>query len=380
MYSKNSRKFQIYLNRKIIDDPVLGQLSYDEYDSPDTCLFDKSKNICDLPFNDVEIQNTGNAFTCCPAWNPAMIGNVLVDDIRTIWQGKKAQLIRQTIIDGSYKYCNAKTCPAMLAGGGHRIVPKTDFIDPMRNIPKNISFSIDNTCNLICPSCRTEKIGILENSVHDTSIKIIRSVIRSLFNEQHDEDITLTIDGCGEIFFSSVYREIFETEEVFINPEKWPGFKIVMCTNGVMMTEKIQNKYKALFKKLLALRVSIDAGNKESYDIVREGGNWELLWENLDYFYATTISNPNIHWAWNLVLQADNIESIPALIKLAYNYPDKLPEIYIVNILNWGTYSQTEFDKKAVWEQSSEGYARAKEILSLPEVINYPKIFIPILN
>jgi hypothetical protein len=49
-------------------------------------------------------------------------------------------------------------------------------------------------------------------------------------------------------------------------------------------------------------------------------------------------------------------------------------------MLNWGTYSQSEFDKKAVWFNGSPNHNRAKEILSSPELVNYPKIFIPNLN
>jgi hypothetical protein len=48
-------------------------------------------------------------------------------------------------------------------------------------------------------------------------------------------------------------------------------------------------------------------------------------------------------------------------------------------MLNWGTYSQAEFDKKAVWFPGSPNYNRAKEILALPEIKQYPKMFIPTL-
>jgi hypothetical protein len=103
-----------------------------------------------------------------------------------------------------------------------------------------------------------------------------------------------------------------------------------------------------------------------------------LLWTNINFLYNNTLKNNHAKsWAWNLILQEDNFESITDLIKLAYQYPDNLPEIYIVNMLNWGTYSQEEFDKKAVWFTGSPKYNMAKEILLLPEIIKYPKIFLP---
>lgn len=381
MILNNLREFEIQLKKKIIKDPILGTLSYEEYDSPESCNFDKNLNVCDLPFGDVEIQANGDVFMCCPGWNPASIGNLLKEDMHSIWNGEKAKVVRESVTDGSYRYCNAKTCPAMIAGGGNRIVPKETFVDPKLQFPRNMAFSIDNTCNLICPSCRTYKIITLEESAHQRALKILRTAFSSVFKEPHDQPITLTFDGVGEIFFSPVYREIFETEEVFKTPDKWPGFKTVLCTNGTMMTEKIQKKYSVLFDRMLGIRLSIDAGNKESYEKVRCGGDWELLWENINFLYQNTLkNNKSKSWAWNLILQEDNFESIPDLIKLAYQYPDNLPDIYIVNMLNWGTYSQEEFDKKAVWFIGSPKYNKAKEILSLPEVVNYPKIFIPKLD
>ena len=245
----NRREFAMHLKRKIIDDPVLGELNYEEYDSGETCNFDKNENICDLPFGDVEIQANGSVYMCCPGWNPASIGNLLEEDMHSIWNGEKARVVRESILDGSYRYCNAKTCPAMIAGGGGRIVPKSTFVDPKLKFPKNIAFSVDNTCNLVCPSCRTYKIITLEADAHQRALKILRTAFGSVFNEPHDQHITLTFDGVGEIFFSPVYREIFETEEVFKHPEKWPNFKTVLCTNGTMMTEKIQQKYSILFER-----------------------------------------------------------------------------------------------------------------------------------
>jgi len=378
---KNGREFEIHLKKKIIDDPIIGRLVYEEYDSSESCNFDKNENVCDLPFNDIEVQSDGRVYTCCPGWNPASIGNLLESDLKSIWNSDKATAVRNSMTDGSYKYCNAKTCPAMIAGGGDRIIPKSNFVDTKNRFPKNIAFSVDNTCNLICPSCRTHKIITLENEAHNRALKILRTAFRSVFNEPHDQQIIFTFDGVGEIFFSPVYREIFETEEVFKTPEKWPNFKTVLCTNGTMMTEKIQNKYHVLFERALGIRLSIDAGNKDSYEKVRCGGDWDLLWENIDYLYQQTLKNTDTKsWAWNVILQEDNYESIPDLVKLAYQYPDNLPDIYIVNMLNWGTYSQEEFDKKAVWFKNSPKYNKAKEILSLPEVVNYPKMFRPILD
>lgn len=359
----------------VINDPFLGKLVYTEYSSPDSCNFDKSSHVCKMPFTDAEIRDNGDVYTCCPAWNPVSVGNVLETDLRDIWTGFRAKILRNSVSDGTYKYCNHKTCPSMIAGGGPYIIPKREFVDPNRSIPKNFSFSLDKSCNLTCPSCRTSAIRSLSNN--SKARDVLKAVFKSVFNEPHNDEVIMTFDGAGEIFFSSLYRELFDTEEVFQAPEKWPNFKVVLCTNGIMMTKKIQETYHTLFERAASVRISVDAGNKASYEKVRQGGVWEVLWKNLDFLYDNTLKNdPSKFWAWNLILQDDNFESLPELIDIAYQYPENLPEIYITNLLNWGTLE--DYATKAVWLSTAPRHEQLKEILALPKVKNYPKIFNPL--
>jgi hypothetical protein len=375
----SSRQFKALLQKKIIKDEILGTLVYEEYQTDGTCNFDKNNNICDISFYDLEIKMNGDVHFCCPGWNPSCIGNILDESLESLWNGLKAETVRNSFLDGSYRYCNEKTCPSMIAGEGHRIIPKEKFKDPKLKLPRNVAFSIDNTCNLVCPSCRTEKIIVQDTHYNQRSLTILRNVFAGLFSESHDHETILTFDGLGEIFFSPVYREIFETEEVFKAPEKWPNLKFVLCTNGTMMTEKIQTRYKSLFDQSIGIRISIDAGNKESYEKVRCGGDWDLLLENMKYLYSNTLTEPNNKcvWTWNVILQKNNYESLPNLIELAYQFPDKLPDIYIVNMLNWGTLSPKEFNEQAVWLPSSSRHEDVKRVLNLDIVKNYPRIFLP---
>jgi molybdenum cofactor biosynthesis enzyme MoaA len=146
-----------------------------------------------------------------------------------------------------------------------------------------------------------------------------------------------------------------------------------------MMTEKIQNRYADMFRRISAMSISIDAGNKKSYDKVRLGGDWDLLWKNINYLYNTQKQRDinDFDWAWQVVLQEDNFESIPDLIDLAYNYPDRLPFIVISPILNWGTFTDEDFTNKSVISRTSKNYNRLMEILNTPKVLNYPKIVRP---
>lgn len=354
------------------EDQLFGKIRHRKYDLTSSCQFDKKVFLCSLPFNNAEIQSDGNVYVCCPAWNPAIIGNILEEDLESIWSGEKANALRNSITDTSFKYCRDNLCPAMLSGSGPHIINRNKFKDPNLKFPNHISLSIDRTCNLECPSCRLEKILTSSSLAHKQSLKIIQNIFDVILKEPHDQNISITMDGSGEIFHSAVYRQIFEdlkNKDLSL----WPNLSFVLCTNGTMLTPKIQNKYAYLLDKTSSYRFSIDAGNENSYNIVRKGGNWNMLWDNINYLYENRISKNKTHWALNLILQKDNYESLPDLIKIARSY-DILPQIYITNILDWGVQTRDRYTDMAIWLETHPDHDKMKKVLNLPEVVSYPDI------
>ena len=367
---------------KKLSDPVFGDLFYQELDKNDVTRVDAltkslQGRVCPEPFRKVMILQNGDVIICCPQWLPAVIGNVLEQDIKDIWAGEKANIIRQTILDGSYKYCDKKVCHFIAEA--EKIFPlKQDFNPRVKQFPTEINLSVDGTCNLYCPSCRIEKITFLGEQ-REKAAKIIGSVLDSLFYAPHNEHVELEIDGIGDIWSSAIYRNEFETRDCFSKPELWPNLKYTLLTNGVLMTEKIQNKHATLFTQTKIVKISIDAGNEPSYNKVRLGGNWNTLWKNLDYLYESRLKKPEnkVDWAWVVVLQEDNFESVPELIRRAYKYPDNLPMIHLHPILQGEHMPDFIFRDKAVWLETSPRYSKLLEILNSPEVTGYPKIYKP---
>ena len=359
----------------ILNDEHFSNIRYKKYKFNSASNFDKKSFACSLPFNNVEIQSNGDVYVCCPAWNPAIIGNLLEEDLESIWSGNRANAVRESIKDTSFRYCQENLCPAMLSGEGNHIIARDKFKAPVIKFPNYISLSIDNTCNLECPSCRFQKILKSSPAQHDKSLKIMENIFDVIFREPHNQKVLLTMDGAGEIFHSAIYRQIFEKLK-YKDFSLWPNVEFVLCTNGTMMTPKIQNKYSYLLDKAHSYRFSIDAGNEKSYNIVRKGGNWNSLWDNVNHLYNTRIEKTKLHWAINLVLQKDNYESIPELIEIAKTY-DVIPDIYITNVLDWGSQSTDIYNDMAVWMEHHNEHDRMKQILALPEVVNYPKIVKP---
>ena len=71
-------------------------------------MIEKSKYICEVPFTSLEIHDH-QRFLCCASW----LTKFLPDDAKPneAWNSEEANDIRNSILDGSYRYCDDKQCP-----------------------------------------------------------------------------------------------------------------------------------------------------------------------------------------------------------------------------------------------------------------------------
>src|SRR4030042_6325081 len=70
--------------------------------------------FCSKPFKWCEVSRgnrEGQLFLCCPAWLATSVGNLGDQSVLEIWNSARAQDIRRSILDGSFRYCNRSLCP-----------------------------------------------------------------------------------------------------------------------------------------------------------------------------------------------------------------------------------------------------------------------------
>jgi MoaA/NifB/PqqE/SkfB family radical SAM enzyme len=357
---------------RIIKQTEFGDLKYHQNYTGDFS-WPSNDYVCLSPYINTEIRINGNVTVCCPSWNPLVVGNVLEQDLRTIWKGDKIQAIRKSVLNGSYTFCDQHNCPHIqkhkLALGP--VQPKLQMKEEWTAVsetPRHIHFVMDLSCNLSCPSCRTRRINTITDPEIKEALKVTRSVLDSVFAEPHNEYKMLGMDGSGEVFHSEVWREIFNTHPAFTQIEKWPGLQFEFNTNGTMLTPKYQEKYSHLLDRAKMVRISVDAGNKNSYELVRREGDWDQLWINLRALH-NRIKPTKTKWCWNLIIQKNNYRSIPEFVKLASSF-DKRPAIMYTNILDWGQMGDS-FQNHAVWRPDHPEYPELQRILNLPEVKYY---------
>ena len=156
----------------------------------------------------IEVTLDGDVRMCgCGGWLPTTVGNLKQNTLHSILSSHQAQKIRQSIIDGTYQYCNEKLCGVIANDTLNTIetVPPNikRLLDNSEDfeMPRHISFQGDRTCNLSCPSCRTGIIKTPDDQVEE-QIQIGKLVYNNLFSRPSNQPLVLEVSGSGELFAS----------------------------------------------------------------------------------------------------------------------------------------------------------------------------------
>jgi MoaA/NifB/PqqE/SkfB family radical SAM enzyme len=299
--------------------------------------------VCRLPFTYMEANPT-HTFACCPTWLPTPIG--LIEDIENVRESDALKKIQDSMLDGSYSYCDSNQCPILNDFVNNNIIDKKNFI-PIKefkkedyNFPQTINFGYDNSCNLSCPSCRTEVI--MANGEQQKKINNITQKIIDTFGSNLE---VIHMSTIAEPLASKAFKKILTT----IDKKKYPKLRYVnLHTNGILFTKEMWSKLKPIHKLLKSIEISIDAASKETYEVVRRGGNWDILIENLKF-----IASLNINYAVvSMVVQDNNYMEMADFYELMQTIFNGKVKVFFKKVNNWGAYTSEEYNQKQIWNET----------------------------
>lgn len=315
---------------------------------------------CHSPFNDVTIDRYGECFVCiCQAWLPIPVGNIMdFNSLDDIVKSPKAQEIQASIVDGSYRYCDERTC---------HIIANNELRDNL-NTPDTVTriiFAIDNSCNLRCPSCRTELIFHKEGESFDLRMRMSEHIAKLINNHQHE--LQFTVSGDGDPFASHIYRQLLGK----IDPDVLHDRVIEIVTNGILVKDHWKN-LTGIHNFVRRFKISFDAGSPEVYNITRRGGSWNKLLESTKYIVDWKNEfNPNMNVILNFVVQKSNYKDIIKFVRIGNQLGVDVIELQ--KITDWGTFTiggTNTFSDHAVWLPNHPNFGELVEIINSPEIVN----------
>lgn len=340
----------------------------------DAVDYDLSDKFCHLPFTHFSTGFQGDSFACsCPAWVPFPIGNVLTaKSADEVWNSDAAAEIRRSVLDGDFSYCSRTQCSFITA---RKLPRKSEIENPtyrayienhttrIEELPEMVELNHDPTCNLACPSCRTEIVAAKSDEI-DQYAEATEQVILPLLRKVNG----LTyITGGGEALASKHFRSILRA----LNREEYPGLRVYLITNGLLLTPRRWQEFPNLPEMLKIISVSVDAARPETYERLRRPGKWKTLRKNLDFLASLRRDNVIPYMGLNFVVQKDNFREMLEFVELA----DSLgaDQVWFQRVTNYGAYDEATFADINVNSPLHPDHPELLEILRNP-VFQRPSI------
>jgi MoaA/NifB/PqqE/SkfB family radical SAM enzyme len=209
-------------------------------------------------------------------------------------------------------------------------------MDEYKDGPKVLNLSFDRSCNLSCPSCRKD-LAI------STELESNNSIMENISKNFGNSVETMMMSGAGDLFASKVHRKFL----IDFDREKFKKLSSIhIQTNALLLNKSMWNKMNKLNKLINSITISIDAATKETYEIVRRGGNWEILMENIKF-----ISKLDCDLYFSFIVQDINYKEMESFYNLISDISPS-SKIIFNKITNWGTYSEEEFKNKEIYNES----------------------------
>lgn len=309
---------------------------------------------CNKAYDFVHIDWNGNVYLC--AWTYIKIGNLLEDDLETIWNSHDAQLFRKSIEDGSYKYCMKHTCPHC----NNDSLPdlnEEEFKKAIQPLPYPTKFELshDYICNHKCPSCRHEIFKPDEK--YAEKMRIIHDKLLPYLNKAE------FIDACGngDMFSSPYIMELFSK----LRPEN-SNLKLNFETNGVLFDEEHWERIKYLTKYDISVVVTPNSYERLTYKYLTGGiDNLHKLLSSMEFISKLRKENKIKQFRVSMVVQDRNYTEVPSFIDKTLN-EFGADEVIVKPVYPWFELTAEEYWFKDILNPMHPYHKEYLEILETP--------------
>lgn len=296
--------------------------------------------VCSKPFTYFQIEFDGDCFFCCPMFTDYPIGNIFKNSFEDIWYGEKATKFRESILDGSHKFCKMDICTEAF------LVDKNNI---KLGLPEEVHLSYVQACNLRCITCRDKFIYESEENTE-------------YFNSYIDKILpfckrakTIYLNGAGELFVSHHLCEICK-RIIEVNPK----VKFFIHSNGNLFNKQMCEKF-GFLDNICNVSISIHAATKKTYNKIVRGGNWKVLHKNLFWISELKKAGKIERFDILFVVSSLNYKEMPKFVKMAKKYG---AVALFWRFRNWGTTEMCkEYDKYTCWEKGHKDYKKFIKVL-----------------
>jgi MoaA/NifB/PqqE/SkfB family radical SAM enzyme len=222
----------------------------------------------------------GKVRACCQNTG-VYLGDVRRQTLREIWESADAERMRTTLEGDDYS-AGCDFCEWQVREGNGDIVFARQFDvlrpDDRRPVwPRQMEFSLTNTCNLACAMCNGDWSSTIRAKREGRPP--LMAAYDNTFYEQLTEFLPHLEDAKflgGEPFLGKEPLRVMEMLAELTAPPK-----VTITTNGTVYTQRVQRIIEALAPNVV---VSLDGASTDTYDSIRVGAHFPDVIANVDRF------------------------------------------------------------------------------------------------
>ncbi len=309
--------------------------------------------MCHAPFREIETRTNGQVHFCCSAWQPVPIGRLESSTPGGFWNSDRAKEIRRSVLDGDFSHCSRWHCPS-IAG---RRLPARSETGPRPALqadhsPKRVILSHDRSCNISCPSCRTKLITLPHKETNRLNDVFDQRLLPLVTKAER-----IKVTGSGDPFGSRHFRHLLAR----LTAEPAQGRRIQLHSNGLLANARAWTELN-LWGHVSSVWISIDAARPETYSVLRRGGDFDILVENLQFLGQLNAAGDIDTLRLDFVVQQANFEEMPGFVDLA----DAVGAdgVYFLRLRNWGHVPPAEFRKQDVCSPDHPQHVALLDVLA----------------
>jgi MoaA/NifB/PqqE/SkfB family radical SAM enzyme len=237
---------------------------------------------CKAPFTSMYLDQHGFVRACCMN-KLHVLGNVGERLLSAIWHGEEADQLRRAMerhdLDLGCDFCKWPVEDGRPDLAFSRWFEEFDVAEADPAWPRQLEFSVSNTCNLQCIQC---------NGEWSSSIRSQREGLPPLakvYGEAFFEDLRAFLPHLerakflgGEPFLAGETLRIME-----LMVEEGATARAHVTTNGTQWSPRVERILDLL---PIDIALSLDAATAATYESIRVGSSWATVQENLDRFQA----------------------------------------------------------------------------------------------
>ncbi|MBN1799521.1 MAG: radical SAM protein [Spirochaetales bacterium] len=341
---------------------------------------------CLQPFTNIDIHSNHGARCCSESWMPSWVGDFSEQTLKQIWNAQPIRDIRQSVLDGSYSFCDWHQCP-FYCNDSYYLYTEDDLLHPERLspvhayrlskyapwiryilerktevdiMPANYNLAYDETCNLACPSCRNQRVMYTKGPEYTLRLSIHNKLLKEVKENGFENIGRFNVTGSGEPFVSKIFSDFLYN----FDGKRFPRLDINIQSNGVLFTPQAWEKMKKIHSNINEVIVSLDAACAETYDKIRVNGSFKKLLSNIEFLAALRKQGKIRRFMLAYVVQEKNFREMTEAIRIGKHFG---VDLFIFNLLNdWKSWQPTEYETNAVWKVFHPEFKEFLEILRDP--------------